>query len=131
MASFKSSIGSFLLRLSISMIMIVGGIWGLQNGGDAAVSYLRHINRYLGYAFAIVELLAGVFFFLELFFGKRLGLFNSVLSWIIIIVFAVLIILGDFLGGAGLIHSGFSLSWLYETAIHIVFLSSVLYLNSI
>ena len=125
----KSSIGKIILKIALSLLLIVGGIWGIQKGGDAAVVYLRSINSIVAMVFAIIELVMGVLLFLELFIGDKFGAFDKILGWIIIIVFAVVIVLADILGSHGLVGAGFSLSWLYNTAIHLVFLGAMLCLN--
>ena len=133
MAKSQRSFGRLLLQIALGLVLLVGGIWGVgksgifAGGGDPAVVYLKGINNILGICLAVIEIVAGFLLILELFIGDKFGKLDNILGWIIIIAFAILIVLGDILGG--LIGHGFTLSWLYTTATHLVLLAAMWILN--
>ena len=87
------------------------------------------VFKALKIVFGVIELLAGVFLIIELFTGDIFGKLDNLLMIIIWIVWIVGIVLGDFLGGAGLFKSGFSWAWLYAFASHVIVLGAMLCIN--
>ena len=87
------------------------------------------VLKTLQIVFGVIELLAGVFLIIELFTGDIFGKLDNLLMIIIWIVWIVGIVLGDFLGGAGLFKSGFSWAWLYAFASHVIVLGAMLCIN--
>lgn len=116
---------SWVLRIvpniSVGLMLIVGGIWALQGDGDFGCKAIKSIfsgdtAKILALVFGVIELLSGVFFFLRLFVGERLGFFGIVLRMIVLVVWAAAIVLGDFING------NFSdlLAWSYNFAMHLI-----------
>ncbi|MGN0738849.1 MAG: hypothetical protein ACI4LX_01595 [Treponema sp.] len=125
------SFGRFLLQIALGAMLVVGGIWALTGGGDFGCAALAtvfngSVLKTLKIVFGVIELLAGVFLIIELFTGDIFGKLDSLLMIIIWIVWIVGIVLGDFLGGAGLFKSGFSWGWLYSFASHLIVLGAML-----
>ena len=65
------SLGRLLLHIAVGVMLAVGGIWGLQGGGDAAIDAIRSIfngdvAKILVIVFSVIEILAGIFLLLEL-----------------------------------------------------------------
>lgn len=131
----KSEVRLFWLVLNIAVgaLLAVGGIWALQGGGDFGCKAIKSIfngdiAKILAIVFGVIELLSGIFIILQLFIGDRMGTFGSILKLIVIIVWAVAIVLADFLGNGGLLNGGMNhfLSWLYEFAMHMIVLCALL-----
>ncbi len=131
----KSEVRLFWLVLNIAVgaMLAVGGIWALQGGGDFGCKAIKSIfngdiAKILAIVFGVIELLSGIFIILQLFIGDRMGTFGSILKLIVIIVWAVAIVLADFLGNGGLLNGGMNhfLSWLYEFAMHMIVLCALL-----
>lgn len=128
--SKKSSVNIFwfILNIAVGVVLAVGGIWALQGHGDFAADALRSIfsgdlSRLVVTVFGVIELLSGIFIILQLFIGDRMGTFGSILKMIIVIVWAVAIVLADFVGG--FLKPSF-LPWIYELAMHCVVLCALL-----
>ena len=131
----KSEVRLFWLVLNIAVgtLLAVGGIWALQGGGDFGCKAIKSIfngdiAKILAIVFGVIELLSGIFIILQLFIGDRMGTFGSILKLIVIIVWAVAIVLADFLGNGGLLNGGMNhfLSWLYDFAMHMIVLCALL-----
>lgn len=131
----KFSFGRLLLQIALGAMLVVGGIWALTGSGDFGCAALATIFngggvfKALKIVFGVIELLAGVFLIIELFTGDIFGKLDNLLMIIIWIVWIVGIVLGDFLGGAGLFKSGFSWAWLYDFASHVIVLGAMLCIN--
>ncbi len=133
--SKKSNVQLFWLVLNIAVgaMLAVGGIWALQGSGDFGAKAIRSIfngdvAKILVLVFGVIELLSGIFIILQLFIGERMGQFGKILKLIIVIVWAVAIVLADFLGNGGLLNGGANnfLSWLYDFAMHLIILCALL-----
>ncbi|MBR1537680.1 MAG: hypothetical protein IJ630_12185 [Treponema sp.] len=133
--SKKSNVQLFWLVLNIAVgaMLAVGGIWALQGSGDFGAKAVRSIfngdvAKILVLVFGVIELLSGIFIILQLFIGDRMGQFGKILKLIIVIVWAVAIVLADFLGNSGLLNGGANhfLSWLYDFAMHLIILCALL-----
>lgn len=131
----KSEVRLFWLVLNIAVgaMLAVGGIWALQGGGDFGCKAIKSvfngdIAKILAIVFGVIELLSGIFIILQLFIGDRMGSFGSILKLIVVIVWAVAIVLADFLGNGGLLNGGMNhfLSWLYDFALHMIVLCALL-----
>lgn len=120
-----ASIGRFILQIALGVMLAVGGIWALQGGGDFGAKALRDMSDVLGIVFGVIELVAGVLLILELFLGDQFGKFDNILMLIIMIVWAVAIVVGDFL------NADFKpfLPWIYNLASHVIVLGAMWYLN--
>ena len=122
-----------VLNLAVGAMLAVGGIWALQGGGDFGCKAIKSVfsgdvARLLAIVFGVIELLSGIFIILQLFIGDRMGNFGSILKLIVVIVWAVAIVLADFLGNGGLLNGGMNhfLSWLYDFAMHLIVLCALL-----
>lgn len=118
-----------LLNIAVGAMLAVGGIWALQGGGDFAASALKNIlngdaRKIAVIVFGVIELLSGIFIILQLFIGDRTGSFGRILKIIIVVVWAIAIILADFLNGKFL--SPDFLSWIYQFAMHFIVLAALL-----
>ena len=134
MAKTQYSFGRLLLQIALGAMLAVGGIWALTGGGDfgcTALSAVFHgdVLKILKIVFGVIELLAGVFLIIELFAGDIFGKLDNILMIIIWIVWICAIVLGDFLSNGGLFKAGFSWSWLYAFASHLIVLGAMLNLN--
>lgn len=127
------SIGRLILQLALGIMLAVGGIWSLANNkGDEAVQALRAVfdgdaEKIIVMVFSVIEMLAGILLIVELFAGDRFGKVDNILGIIIIVVWAIAIVLMDFLGGHFL-EPDF-LPWLYQLAGHCIVLGALIYLN--
>ena len=127
------SIGRFILQLALGLMLAISGIWSLANNkGDAAVAALRSIfdgdaEKIIVLIFSVIEMLAGILLIVELFAGDKFGKFDNLLGIIIIVVWAIAIVLMDFLNGNFLKPD--VLPWLYNLAGHCVVLGALIYLN--
>ena len=122
-----------IANIAVGVMLGVGGIWALQGGGDFGCKAIKSvfngdIARLLAIVFGVIELLSGIFIILQLFIGDRMGSFGSILKLIVVIVWAVAIVLADFLGNGGLLNGGMNnfLNWLYEFALHMIVLCALL-----
>ena len=131
----KSNLRLFwvVLNIAVGAMLAVGGIWALQGDGDFGCRAIKSIfngdiARLLSVVFGVIELLSGIFIILQLFIGDRMGTFGSILKLIVVIVWAVAIVLADFLGNGGLLNGGMNhfLSWLYDFAMHLIILCALL-----
>ena len=131
--SSNNSIGRIILQVALGVMLAVAGIWALADKkADPAVQALRSIfdgdaEKILVVVFAVIELLAGILLVVELFAGDRFGKFDNILGWIVIAVWAVAIVLMDFLDGNLLKPD--VLPWLYQLSGHCIILGSLIYLN--
>ncbi len=124
--------GRFLLQLALGVMLAVGGILVLMDGGDLAAKTITKIfNGQLGeilkYVFGVIELLAGIFMVLELFIGNRMGTFGKVLNIIVVIIWILAVFLLDF---NWIFDKGFhfKMDWLYGLANHVLILGAMIYL---
>ncbi|MCR5218670.1 hypothetical protein [Treponema sp.] len=121
-----------ILNLAVGCFLAIGGIYALQGGGDSAVDALkdligdRSVEKIVVMVFGVIELLSGIFIILQTFIGDRFGSLGSILKLVIIIVWIVAIVLGDFFGPAGLFHVKDILKWLYLFAQHLIVLGALL-----
>ena len=127
MAKKSFSVEKLIIQLSLGLLLAVGGIWGLQGGGDFGINSLKSVfsgsaENIAVIVFSIIELLAGIYLVLELFIGS-LGKFKSILMLIIMIVWIVAIVLSDFIDGN--FHN--FMKWLRNFAGHLVVLGSILF----
>lgn len=127
------SLFSIVLSGAVGALLVVGGIWALQGGGDFATRAIRHlfsgdIRNVLVIAFGIVELLSGIFTIVRLFAGDKMNAFGSVLRIIIICVWIAGIVVADFVGIGGALSGGVSdiLSWIYDFATHLILVCALL-----
>lgn len=123
----SKSIGRLILQLALACLLIVGGIWALQGAGDFGAMALKGMlgAKWVGLIFGVLELVAGVLLLLECFIGDKFGAFDNLLGWIIMIVWAIAIIVGDILKG----NFNDFLPWLYNFAGHIIVLGALWSLN--
>ena len=120
------SIGRLVLQLALGAMLIVGGIWALQGGGDFGAKALAGwLGKTFGVIFGIIELIAGVLLIIECFTKDIFGKFDNILGLIIMIVWAVAIVVGDIVKGD---FSPF-LPWLYNFASHVIILGALWSLN--
>ena len=108
-------------------MLIVGGIWAFQGGGDFGCRAIKSlfasdVAGLVTIIFGVVELFSGAFIIFQLFIGDRVGSLGTILKLIIVIVWAVAIILADF------IHGNFNnfLNWFYDFAMHVIVLCALL-----
>lgn len=138
MSDTRFSIGRIFIQIALGAMLLVGGIWALQGGGDVGISAIRSMvqdssmESILRISFGVVELIAGLFLIIALFIGDRLGLFGRILMIIIMIVWIAAIVLSDFLGAGGLLKHGNAwnfLKWLYDFAYHLIVLGAIILLQ--
>lgn len=132
--TIKFSVGRFILQIALGLFFLVGGIWALTGGGDAASLAIKEIfsdnlRTILMIVFGIIEILCGIFLILELFLTTSLKNLRKILLLIIAIVWIVAIVLIDFFGGHGLFHTKAFLSWLYQFAGHLIVLGGIIVIN--
>lgn len=130
----KFSVGRFILQIALGLFFLVGGIWALAGGGDAASLAIKEISsgdfrKILVIVFGIIEILSGVFLILELFLQTSLKNLRKIFLLIIAIVWIVAIVLIDFCGSSGLFHTSDFLSWLYQFAGHLIVLGGIIVIN--
>lgn len=135
--SSSFSIGKLLLQIALGLILTVAGIWTFTGGGDEGAKAIRHlvqnrtIETALIYAYAIIEIICGVFLILSLFIGDRLGAFGNILMIILMIVWICAIVLIDFLGSSSIFNSTRNLlPWLYQFASHLMILGAIVILHN-
>jgi hypothetical protein len=127
MSKKSYSLTKWLIQLSLGLLLAIGGIWGLQGGGDFGINALKKVfdgsaENIIVIVFSVVELLAGLYLVLELFIGD-LGKFDNILMLIIMIVWIVAIVLSDFINGD---FNPF-IPWLWDFASHLVVLGAIFY----
>lgn len=125
----NASIFWMVLNIAVGAMLAIGGIWALQNGGDFGCEALTgmfsgDMKNIVRIVFGVIELLSGIFIILQLFIGDRMGKLGSILKLIIVIVWAIAIIMADFLNG-GFLKPNF-LNWTYELAMHLIVLCALL-----
>lgn len=125
----NGSIFWMVLNIAVGAMLAIGGIWALQNGGDFGCEALTgmfsgDMKNIVRIVFGVIELLSGIFIILQLFIGDRMGKLGSILKLIIVIVWAIAIIMADFLNG-GFLKPNF-LKWTYELAMHLIVLCALL-----
>ena len=100
------SIGRLILQLALGCMLIVGGIWALQGGGDfGALAIKSWLGKNFGVIFGVIELVAGVLLVIE--------------------CFTKAIVVGDIIKGD---FDPF-LPWLYNFAGHVIILGALWSLN--
>lgn len=122
------SLTKWIIQIALGLLLAIGGIWGLQGGGDFGIAALRDIfddnaEKIVVVVFSVIELLAGLYLILELFIGD-LGKFDNILMLVILIVWIVAIVLGDFING--FLKPNF-IEWLWTLAGHLVVLGAIFY----
>ena len=127
MAKKSFSVEKLIIQLSLGLLLAVGGIWGLQGGGDFGINSLKSVfsgsaENIAVIVFSIIELLAGIYLVLELFIGS-LGQFKGILMLIIMIVWIAAIVLADFIDG----NFRNFINWLWGFAGHLVVLGAILF----
>ena len=125
------TIGRLLLQLALGAMLAVAGILSFQGHGDDAVGAIRavfdgNVENVLVVVFGVIELLAGIFLIVELFVGDKIGKVTKILNWVIIIIFAVIIVISDLLNGSW--NKDF-LNAAYNLSKNLVFLGGMWYLN--
>ena len=81
------SIGRLILQLALGCMLIVGGIWALQGGGDfGALAIKSWLGKNFGVIFGVIELVAGVLLVIECFTKDIFGKFDNILGLIIMIL---------------------------------------------
>ena len=126
MAKKSINIGRFILQIALGLFLALGGIWALNGGGDETARWLAKQADVLKIIFGVVELLAGIFLIVELFVGDKIGKVTKILNWVIIIIFAVIIVISDLLNGSW--NKDF-LNAAYNLSKNLVFLGGMWYLN--
>ena len=126
MAKKSINIGRFILQIALGLFLALGGIWALNVCGDEAAKWLSKQSYVLNIIFGVVELLAGIFLIVELFVGDKIGKVTKILNWVIIIIFAVIIVISDLLNGSW--NKDF-LNAAYNLSKNLVFLGGMWYLN--
>ena len=120
------SIGRLILQLALGAMLVVGGIWALQGGGDFGAKALAGwLGKNFGVIFGVIELVAGVLLVIECFTKDIFGKFDNLLGLIIMIVWLVAIVVGDIING----HFNNFLEWLYNFAGHVIILGALWSLN--
>lgn len=120
------SIGRLVLQLALGAMLIVGGIWAMQGGGDFGVKALASwLGKTFGVIFGVIELVAGVLLVIECFTKDIFGKFDNILGLIIMIVWLIAIVVADIIKGD---FSPF-LPWLYNFASHVIILGALWSLN--
>ena len=126
MARKSSTVSMFwtILNLAVGAMLAVGGIWALQGGGDFAANALKGLlsgeaAKMAVIVFGVIELLSGIFIILQIFMGDR-----TILKLIIVVVWAIAVIIADFLNGHFLAPN--FLSWVYSLAMHLIVLAALL-----
>ena len=120
------SIGRLILQLALGCMLIVGGIWALQGGGDFGAQALAGwLGKNFGVVFGVIELVAGVLLVIECFTKDIFGKFDNILGLIIMIVWLVAIVVGDIING----HFDPFLPWIYNFAGHVIILGALWSLN--
>ncbi len=118
-----------ILNLAVGAMLAVGGIWALQGGGDFAANALKGLlsgdaAKMAVIVFGVIELLSGIFIILQIFMGDRTGSLGTILKLIIVVVWAIAVIIADFLNGHFLAPN--FLSWVYSLAMHLIVLAALL-----
>lgn len=122
----SKSIGRLILQLALACLLVVGGILALQGEGDFGAAALKDmLGNWAGVIFGVLELVAGVLLLLECFVGDKFGAFDNILGWVIMIVWAIAIVVGDIFNG----NFKQFLPWLYGFAGHIIVLGALWSLN--
>ena len=120
------SIGRLVLLLALGAMLIVGGIWAMQGGGDFGAKALASwLGKTFGVIFGVIELVAGVLLVIECFTKDIFGKFDNILGLIIMIVWLIAIVVADIIKGD---FSPF-LPWLYNFASHVIILGALWSLN--
>lgn len=126
------SISYLLMQIALGCLLLISGIWGLQGGGDAAVAAIRHVfgknfRDIMVIVFSIIELVAGIFLILRLFVPVGTAI-DTILMFIILIMWIIAIVLMDFLGSSGILNGGAKhfLTWLYNFAYHLLVLAAII-----
>ncbi len=127
--STYSSVFWLILNLAVGAMLAVGGIWALQGGGDFAADAMKGLfsgdaRKIVLIVFGVIELLSGIFIIIQFFIGDRTGSFGSALKVIIVVVWAIAIVIADFLNGHFLAPN--FLSWIYTLAMHLIVLGALL-----
>ncbi|MBR0032210.1 MAG: hypothetical protein IJP61_07990 [Treponema sp.] len=127
--STYSSVFWLILNLAVGAMLAVGGIWALQGGGDFAADALKGLfsgdaRKIVLIVFGVIELLSGIFIIIQFFIGDRTGSFGSALKVIIVVVWAIAIVIADFLNGHFLAPN--FLAWIYTLAMHLIVLGALL-----
>lgn len=126
------TISYVLMQIALGCLLLISGIWGLQGGGDAAVAAIRHVfgknfRDIMVIVFSIVELVAGIFLLLRLIVPVGTAI-DTILMFIILIMWIIAIVLMDFLGSGGILNGGAKhfLTWLYNFAYHLLVLAAII-----
>lgn len=127
------SFGTILLQIALGLMFIVGGIWTLQNGkGDEIAAAIHSVFKgdvagILCIVMGVIEIIAGVFLLLRLFVSIGTNL-DSILMFIIMIAWIVIIVLADIIGSDGILYSFNKnfLSFLNRFARHLIVLGAII-----
>lgn len=121
-----------VLNFAVGAMLIVGGIWAFQGGGDFGCRAIKSlfasdVAGLVTIIFGVVELFSGAFIIFQLFIGDKIGSFGAILKLIVIIVWLVAIVIADFMNNGGAFQGGTDrfLNWLYDFAMHLIVLCAL------
>ena len=133
MKTERKSISSLILQIALGLMFLVSGIWSLQRGnGDEIAIAIRSIfdgdiENVVVIAFAIIEIITGVFLLLRIFVFLGTNL-DKVFMLIILICWIACIVMTDFIGPNGImnyLNSNF-LSFVNRFANHLLILGAII-----
>ncbi len=127
--SSKTKVGiiATLLEFCVGVMLLIGGIWALMNGGDEAAAAVSKLfgSGVIKLAFGVVELVAGLFLVLRVFIGDKLGAFGNILMIIIAVLWLIGIFCADVIGfGTG--SAAAILSNLYKLVRDLIIFAAIL-----
>lgn len=129
----EKTTGTVVLQIALGLLFVVSGIWTLQGArGDEIASALysifsKDIANISCIVFGVIEIIAGTFLLLRLFFYLNTDL-DSVLMIIIMICWIAAIVVIDFIGKESLFNNfnkGF-LPFLNRFARHLLVLGAII-----
>ena len=129
MAKERVSLFHLVLQIAVGCLLAVGGIWALQGGGDPAAVWIArnmgNLGKTLRIVFGVVELVVGILLILK-FFIAGLSSLSKILMFIVVIIWAIVVVCGDILGGSGILQSKDFLSALYRLAMDVIILCGII-----